>query len=163
MRTVHNFYQSIRVQRIIFAWVVTWVFPSDRHDLQSGGKEKWIKIDASLLFLLRKHHWNTLRHDMIQVPIHGRYMFIVSLYIPLCKVCERMSYEEVFFQPNKMQLEPAWYIILGGCVIPIRFMTSNWSYLEFSHHILQQYLLCLNISCYYLVSNIRNVQNFVIV
>ena len=29
--------------------------------------------------------------------------------------------------------------------IPIQFMTSNWSYFEFSHHILQQYLLCLNI------------------
>ena len=40
---------------------------------------------------------------------------------------------------------------------PIQFMTSNWSYFEFSHHILQQYLLCLNIFCDYLVSNIRNV------
>ena len=26
------------------------------------------------------------------------------------------------------------------------FMTSNWSYFEFSRHILQQYLLCLNVS-----------------
>ena len=60
-------------------------------------------------------------------------------------------------------LEPSLYMNLGGCVIPIQFMTSNWSYFEFSHHILQQYLLCLNIFCDYLVSNIRNVQNFNIV
>ena len=26
-------------------------------------------------------------------------------------------------------------------------MPRNWSYFEFSHHILQQYLLCLNIFC----------------
>ena len=29
--------------------------------------------------------------------------------------------------------------------IPIQFMTSNWSYFEFSLHFFQQYLLCLNI------------------
>ena len=44
-------------------------------------------------------------------------------------------------------LELAWYISLGGWVIPVGFMTSNWSYFEFFHHILQQYLLCLNIFC----------------
>ena len=27
------------------------------------------------------------------------------------------------------------YTSLGGCVIPMWFMTSNWSYIEFSRHI----------------------------
>ena len=83
-----------------------------------------------------------------------------------------LNYETTFFSRVfliinnflfSFQLELAWYISLGGCVIPVGFMTSNWSYFEISHHILQQYLLCLNIFCDYLVSNIRNVQNFVIV
>ena len=33
------------------------------------------------------------------------------------------------------ELELAWYISLGGWVIPVGFMTSNWSYFEFSHQI----------------------------
>ena len=35
----------------------------------------------------------------------------------------------------KFILELAWYISLGGWVIPVGFMTSNWSYFEFSHQI----------------------------
>ena len=35
----------------------------------------------------------------------------------------------------KAILELAWYISLGGWVIPVGFMTSNWSYFEFSHQI----------------------------
>ena len=36
---------------------------------------------------------------------------------------------------NKKCLESYWSMNLGGCVIPIWFMTSNWSYFEFSHQI----------------------------
>ena len=39
---------------------------------------------------------------------------------------------------NKQQqtlLEWYDYTSLGGCVIPMWFMTSNWSYIEFSRHI----------------------------
>ena len=32
-------------------------------------------------------------------------------------------------------LESYDYTSLGGCVIPVWFMTSNWSYIEFSRHI----------------------------
>ena len=34
-----------------------------------------------------------------------------------------------------MILEWYDYTSLGGCVIPMWFMTSNWSYIEFSRHI----------------------------
>ena len=52
----------------------------------------------------------------------------LGLYIPL------------FFggpgpQWSTLVLELAWYISLGGWVIPVGFMTSNWSYFEFSHQI----------------------------
>ena len=34
-----------------------------------------------------------------------------------------------------VELESSWSMNLGGCVIPIWFMTCNWSYFEFSHQI----------------------------
>ena len=36
---------------------------------------------------------------------------------------------------SSAKLESCWSMNLGGCVTPIWFMTSNWSYFEFSHQI----------------------------
>ena len=44
----------------------------------------------------------------------------------------------------KQLLEPSLYMNLGGWVIPIQFMTSDWSYFEFSHQFILMVIVWVN-------------------
>ena len=138
--------QSISTCCVLYSVVIIPLLPV--HRTIENFSVELSRADAAAtalqLYILSSHHAQEILPRKLEyylpVPCQIRHIDFDACYslcsslFALCRSdsCWVMEHNDRVYY---IQLELAWYISLGGWVIPVGFMTSNWSYFEFSHQI----------------------------